>query len=250
MRTVFPSLLTLGLLLAAGERARAQDDVRAIVQKALKAHGGAEKLDKFKAGQIKTKGKIELFDGLPFTQEITYQLPNQFKEVTDLEVMGQKVAVTTGFDGQKGWLEVNGQAQELDDKLLTELKEAAHMLRVSRLTSLLEDQALKLSSLGEVKVEGKAATGVRVEAKGFRDISLFFDKDSGLLVKTERRAVDPMTGQEFTEERIITEYQKVEGLPSPKKAIVNRDGKKFLEAEVTEIKLLEKVDAQTFAKPQ
>ena len=81
------------------------------------------------------------------------------------------------------------------------------------------------------------------------DSSLYFDKDTGLLAKTERRAVDPMSGQEVNEERIVTEYQKLEGMQSPKRILVNRDGKKFMEAEIVEVKFLDKVDPQTFGKP-
>jgi hypothetical protein len=58
-----------------------------------------------------------------------------------------------------------------------------------------------------------------------------------------------MSGQEFSEERIIKEYQKFDGLPSAKKVVVNRDGKLYLEAEIVEVKHLETVDETEFAKP-
>ena len=249
MRTILSALLPACLLLGGAGAAGAQE-VRDIIQKAIKAHGGAEALNKYKAGQTRTKGQIELLGSLPFTQEITFQLPNQFREVMELEAGGQKVLVVTVFNGEKGWLEVTGKPQELDEKLLTELKEAGHLLRTSRLTALLDDKECKLSPLGEAKVNGRPAVGVRVECKGFRDLSLYFDKDTGLLAKSERRALDATTGQEVTEERIVIEYQKVEGMQSPKKVLINRDGKKFMEAEVLEVKLLEKVDPQTFARPK
>ena len=58
----------------------------------------------------------------------------------------------------------------------------------------------------------------------------------------------PRNRQEITEERIVTAYHKVEGLQSPKKVVVNRDGKKFMEAEVLEVKLLDKVEPKTFER--
>jgi hypothetical protein len=51
------------------------------------------------------------------------------------------------------------------------------------------------------------------------------------------------------EERIILEYQDVDGMKSAKKVLVNRDGKKFTEAEVLEVKFLDKVDDAEFTKP-
>jgi hypothetical protein len=62
-------------------------------------------------------------------------------------------------------------------------------------------------------------------------------------------ALDAMTGQEVTEERIIQEYQEIDGAKVAKKALVNRDGKKFVEAEVLEVKSLDKLDESEFAKP-
>src|SRR5262249_6710689 len=158
------------------------------------------------------------------------------------EVNGQKINVVTVFNGEKVSFKVNGQEMKADDKILAEIKEVGHLVQVSRLVAL-KDKAYELTPLGEAKVEGKAAVGLRVVRQGYKDISLYFDKESGLVVKMERRGVDPMSGQEFAEERIILEYQKVDDLPVPKKVLVNRDGKKFLELEVLEIKLSETLDA-------
>jgi hypothetical protein len=104
--------------------------------------------------------------------------------------------------------------------------------------------------LGEVKVKGRPAVGVTASRKGAKDINLYFDKETGLLAKVEMRRRDLMSGEEVTEERIITEYQEAEGRKVAKKVEVLRDGKAFLEAEVTEVKVLEKVDDSEFAKPK
>ena len=66
----------------------------------------------------------------------------------------------------------------------------------------------------------------------------------------DRQALAPgQTLQEVDEERIIGEYQDIEGQKVPKKIVVNHDGKKFMEAEVTEMKFLDKVDDSQFEKP-
>jgi len=98
-------------------------------------------------------------------------------------------------------------------------------------------------------VEGKAAVGVRVASKGRKDISLYFNKETGLLAKVEHRTIDPMNGNEITEERIITEYTKTDGVPTPKKVTVNHDGNKYMEVEILETKRLEKLEDSEFAKP-
>ena len=55
--------------------------------------------------------------------------------------------------------------------------------------------------------------------------------------------------QEVNEERIITEYQDKDGLKEPKKAVVNRDGKKYIDVEVLEVKYLDDIDDTQFSKP-
>jgi hypothetical protein len=170
------------------------------------------------------------------------------KEVTHLEANGQQITVTAVYNGKKAWLNVNGQNQEVNDKILDELKEAAAISRLARLTPL-KGKEYKLSPLGEVKIGGKPAVGIKVSSKGHRDVNLFFDKDSGLIVKTERRLHDLMTGQELTESRVITEYQDVDGRKVAKKVTVERDGKKYLDAEVTEVKFVDDIDDSEFAEP-
>jgi hypothetical protein len=139
--------------------------------------------------------------------------------------------------------------QELPEKVLEELKEASYAIKAARLVPLLTDPMYTLSALGEVKVNDKPAVGVKVSSKGHRDISLYFDKDTGLLAKTESRKLDGQTMQEVDEERIVTEYQDVDGQKAAKKLVVNHDGKKFMELEVSDIKFLDKVDDSEFQKP-
>jgi len=162
--------------------------------------------------------------------------------------MGQKVTQTTVFDGTNGWVNVNGMNIDLDEKLMAELKEASYLLQIGRLAGL-KGKGFELSLLGESKVNDRPAVGVKVASKGHRDINLYFDKETGLVAKMEHRALDAMTMQEVTQERIILEYQDTEGQKMPKKVLVNRDGKKFMELEVTEIKFPDKIDDSEFAKP-
>jgi hypothetical protein len=245
---LFPiSALAVGLVLFATGHARAEDDPKAIIDKAIKAHGGADKIGKDKAVQTKSKGNLALGGGINFTEETTIQ-PDRLKSVLQLDIMGNAVTVTTVFDGKKAWASVNGQTQELEGKVLDELKESSYLARVGRL-EVLKEKGYELSALGEVKVNDKPAVGVRVASKGHRDVNLYFDKESGLLAKIERQAVDAMSGQDVAEERIITEYQEADGVKIPKKAVINRDGKKFIEAEVLELKVRDKFDDSEFAKP-
>src|SRR6516165_1626109 len=230
MRHLLQFTLTLGIALACSFPALAQNEVQAILEKAEKAHGGKEKLDKIKAIQTKSKGTLEVLGGLSFTDETSAFAP-KLKQVMYMEIMGQKVTQTTVFDGTNGWVNVNGMNIDLDEKLMAELKEASYLLQIGRLAGL-KGKGFELSLLGESKTNDRPAVGVKVASKGHRDINLYFDKETGLVAKMEHRALDAMTMQEVTQERIILEYQDTEGQKMPKKVLVNRDGKKFMELEV------------------
>src|SRR2546421_12480764 len=113
----------LVFLVCFAPKATAQDEIQAIINKAVKAHGGAEKLNKLKCVQTKSKGKLELLGGVDFTQEVSAKYSGKFKEVLEMEIMGNKVKVITAFDGTKGWISANGMLMDTDDKILEELKE-------------------------------------------------------------------------------------------------------------------------------
>jgi hypothetical protein len=166
-----------------------------------------------------------------------------------LTIGGQNINVVTRVNGDKISIEANGNAIETPDQVKESIKDAQQLLKVARLVPLVKEKRYELSLIGEVKVEGKPAIGVRVSAKDQKDINLFFDKETGLLAKMEHRTKEPTGGNEVTEERVILEYQKTrEGIPMPKKVVVRHDGKAYLEAEVLEVTLLEKIDDSEFMK--
>jgi outer membrane lipoprotein-sorting protein len=250
MRGLMFGSLAVALVLGCVPLACAQEEVKAILEKAVKAHGGAEKLNKMKCLQSKSKGKLELFgSSIDMTQEVSIKFAGKFREVAELDVNGQKVKVISVFDGSKASIMANGQPVDVTDKIMEEFKEGAHAMKVGRLTNLLTDKSLQLSLLGESKVEGRPAVGVKIASKGHRDIDLYFDKESGMLVKVQTRKNDLQTMQEVDEERIIKEYQEVDGQKVPKKVLVNHEGKKYLELEVFEVKFPDDIDDSEFQKP-
>ena len=250
MRAMLFSFFGLGLLLIVSSSLRAQDDLRAVIDKAIKAQGGEERINKHKAGTSKSKGTVEVQGmTIDFTEEASFHLPNKVRSVQQLDIMGTPVKITIGFDGAKAWLNVNGKDSDMMlDKIADLMHEQIYLSEVTRLTTL-KDKKFELSSLGEAKVQDKSAIGIRVANKDHKDINLFFNKETGLLVKFEHRTVDFNTQQEVNEERIITEFQDKDGLKEPKKAIINRDGKKYIEVEVLEVKYQDDIDDTQFSKP-
>jgi hypothetical protein len=244
-------MLSIALLLVAAPVRAGDDDPKRILVKAIKAHGGEEFLTKHPAGQSKSSGKLTLpsVGEVDYTQETAYMLPDKFKEELELDVAGQKVKVVTLVNGDKMSVTANGTDAPVDAAAKGALEHARYMMKVARMTALIQEKGFDLSLTGEIKVEDKPAIGVRVSAKGQKDITLYFDKTTGLLAKLEHRAAQAGTGNEVTEERIVVEYKKNEaGIPLPKKLLIKHDGKDFLVADVVEAKMLEKLDDSYFSK--
>jgi hypothetical protein len=251
MRRTALTLLALSLFLGLAQTARAaEDEAAAIVEKAIKAHFPKGLDTKNQGLRTKGKGTLHIMGmDLEFTQEVAVQTPSKFKEVMDLTVMNKTVTVTSVYNGKDAWIRAGDQDVKVTEEILTEFKEAAYSMNMMQ-GVFLKDKSVKFTLVGEIKVKGKPAIGVTVSRKGNKDINLFFDKETGLIAKVEMRKRDFSTMEEVTEERIITEYQEVDGRKVAKKVEVLRDGKAFLEAEIMEVKILEKVDDSEFVQPK
>jgi hypothetical protein len=244
------TVVVCGLLCGMALASQAGDETSVIIDKAIAAHGLKGKEGQTAAYRGKNKGTLHVGGmDLEFTQEVTVQAPDKFKEAMELTVMGNKVVVSTVYNGKEGWIKSGDNDIKVENELLDEFKEAAYAMSLAQ-GLFLKDKTLKLGLLGEVQVKGKPALGIRVTKDGRKELSFYFDKTTGLLSKLERRARDFATGQEVTEERIITAYQDVGGRKVAKKVEVVRDGNTFLEAEVLEARFLEKLADNEFAKPE
>jgi hypothetical protein len=244
MRSYLGIPLTGVLAIILASPLRADDAAKATVDKAVKAIGGMQKLDKLKAVTTKDKGTYYgMGDGIPYTANYSTQWPDRFR----VEIEGYIIIV---LDGDKGWTQMNGETKEMDKEELARHQEDLFANWVTNLKPL-QDKAFILAPLGEIKVDGKPAVGVKVSHKDHKDISLYFDKDTGLLVKTERRVqTGPEQGNmEVNQETFFSDYKDVDGLKIPMKAVIKRDGKQFVEAEHIEVKLVDKLDGKVFAKP-
>jgi hypothetical protein len=245
----FGTVSTMALLLPV---AIASDDgARAVVEKAIQAQGGADKVSKLRIMRIKVEGTTSLVPGqpaLPFVLEDCWQMPNQYKTTSEFEFAGKKVKQTQAIDGEKGWMQLDGAAQDMPKEAVAEMREQKYAEDLDRL-GFLKDKGIHLTGLGESKVGGRAAAGVLIKAKGHRDVKLWFDKESGLLVKRENKVLDAGTGKEATQEVVFGDYRETGGVTHYRAVTAYRDGKKIIEAKVREIEFFGKLDNKVFAKP-
>jgi hypothetical protein len=252
MRKCLTAFLIASLALLAGGPVRAdeQADIKAVLAKAIKAAGGADKLGKEKAFTAKFKGKFYMGEsGIDYTLELFVQFPGQAKSVISFEVNGMALTVTSVLNKDKGWVKIGDNTMDLDKDRLAEEKEKMYARTLEGLV-MLTDKAYTLATVGEVKVGKHDAVGIKVSSKGHRDVNLFFDKKTGLLVKSETMVKKEGSDMEVSQEVIYEAYKEVDGIKRPTKIQIKQDGKKFVDVdEITEIKVEEKLDDSTFDKP-
>ncbi len=239
-----------GLLLGLAGRATAADEPQAVVERAVRAHGGADTIAQLKAVRMKARGTLYLGkESVPFTGETTAQLPDQLKNTLSFELENKKQAMTQVVNGDKAAVNVNGQALALKDQHIAEMREMIYGERVNTLVPLLKEKGFELASAGEGKVDDRPTVAVKVSARGHRDIVLHFDRESGLLVKAERRALDFGTLKEVAQVEQYGDFKDVDGLRRPMKVTVYRDGKKYMEGEVVQLRYFDKLDDDEFKQP-
>src|SRR2546421_222339 len=88
----------------------AQETPRAIIEKAIKAHGGEANLAKLRAVRMKTKGEAHLNDQtFPFTTVSASQLPGQSRSAVDVDTGAGTINWVFVANSKKSWQSFQGR---------------------------------------------------------------------------------------------------------------------------------------------
>ena len=244
------TLMVAGIALAVANQAIAseRDDALEILVKAIKAHGGEDALAKAAQLDRKGAGTITVFDKeMTIVDDLIVALPDRFRHALEVSQDKQKVSLTNVVNGNVGWQDNGGAVTELTNERLTELQEEAYVQWVSLLVPLVKDKEFNLKPLQPTKINNRPATGVKVSRKARPDISLYFDAESALLVRIQRRT--KQAGVEVQKETSLGDYKEVDGVKLPFTFVETLNDKKFAEVKVLSYKLLGKLDDKLFGKP-
>jgi hypothetical protein len=221
---------------------------RALVDKAIQAHGGEAKLSSLPPATTKIKGiYYEFGEAFAITGESIAHFPDHGRFIMEAEVDGQKSRIVAVRNGNKGWIKINDDTREMESEELDRARDECYAGWVACLLPL-KDDAFDLRPLGEVNIDKRPAMGVAVSRKNCPDVNLYFDKESGLLVKTTC-PVKENDRTALTEETILKDYGEVQGVKKPMKIIMKVNGMPYMEVEVTVYRVEKKLDDSIFAKP-
>ncbi len=236
---ILASILLTGVHIAfAGE-----DDARTLINKSIDAIGGEKAAIKHNAVTFTDKGTYYgMGEGLPYSGKYAIQMPGQLR----MEIEGVFIIV---LDGDKGWVSAGGEVKAMEkEALATQI----HDHKAGYMASLLplRDKAFTLKMLKDATVGKKEASVVEASRKDWPTVKLFFDKKSSYLIKIEFQSKAAEQGfKDVTTDHVFSNFKDVDGLKVAHKVVMNRDGKVFVESEVTAMKAEGKLDAKVFAKP-
>jgi hypothetical protein len=235
--------------LAGPGRAADDKEAQAVLDKAIKALGGAEKLGA-KAFTWKAKGTISIMGSdNEFTSNSTAQGLDHFRTEFEGDFGGNKITGVVVLKGDKGWGKFGDMGMELDKERLANEKRNLYLQLVPATVVPLKGKGFKVEAAGTEKVGDKPAAVLKVTGPDGKDFKLYFDRESGLPVKQVAKVVG-FDGGEFTQETTYGGYKDFGGIKKATKLESKRDGEKFVAQEITEFKGVEKVDAETFAEPK
>jgi hypothetical protein len=228
---------------------RADDDAKTVIDRAVKAHGGEKAFSRWNCGYVKyrTKGGIIPAQLGAATVADTFQLPGHFKRVAHIEADEKRLPMVFVINNGKGWTKDGNAAAVPTTNNFTE--QIAHPFAVfCNLAPLMEGEP-RLTKLGEGLINGREALGVRLQSDKFGQVEFYFEKQTGLLLKTIKTLPAANRNKPAVLEAILDDYKDVQGSMVPMRITGIQDGNVIVNVTILDMSFADKFDENTFTKP-
>jgi hypothetical protein len=240
--------LAAGLMLLASGAARADEPARlkALVEEAIKAKGGEGRLVELQAAVWKSQGT-----GPERTTRATLygQLPDKFRLESERTVNGKTTRFVKVINGERGWAVAGGRVRAMTAAEMAQTRETFYHKHLDTTLLPLKDKEVELAGLGESRVEGRPAVGLRVRRPGQPDLKLYFDKQTKLLLKSEMTSKARDGGKGTHLEYYYSDYQDFDGIKLARKLKRFADGKPQGEVEIVEFRPRPRLEQHLFERP-
>lgn len=230
------------------EQARADDKSlaagKAVLAKAQKAIGGADKLAGLKDVTMTAKSQLTgPMGSMSVDQKVRVVYPSTLRQENTLPF--GKIEVYT--DGKGGWLKAPQGQMPLPGPQLQQAK--GEIFRLTE-TLLLSDQDPNrtVNFVKKDKVGDREAEVVEVSSKEGDQVSVYVDAQSGQILKKRYQGM-AMAGPAATVEEVYEDFRETGGLRVPFKTTVYQNEKKFAELVYLEVQYNTGLKAEDLAKP-
>jgi len=222
----------------------------AVIDKAVEALGGKEKLTAIKAATWTSKGTITIGGtDAPFTAKLAFAGHDRRRVEFETDFGGNAIKGVVVVNGDKGWRQFNGNTEELAGNDLANEQRNGWREWAAADVLLLKSPPFKAESAPDADVNGKPAAAVKVAGPQGGPFTLYFDKATGLPVR-QTATVTTFTGEDAAEEVTYSDYKDFDGIKKATMVETKHNGQRLLIAEVTTFKVLDKPEPGTFDKPE
>lgn len=210
-----------------------------ILEKYTQALGGSAAIEKLKSRVM--KGTVTTAAGMALGYELYQSGPDKVLAVI---TPPQQPAVERGFNGTGGWEKSPRGIRDLAPEEVYYLHRYPDLFKDIKL----KDQFTRLAVAGKDKINGRDVYVVRGVTADNRRERLFFDVETGLLLRRTTTTITPIGT--IPEQVDFEDYRDVDGLKMPFTIRVSAvDPFYSITRKFTEIKLNVPVDEKRFDKP-
>jgi hypothetical protein len=249
MRSTLLITLTV-VLIAPGPGARADEPTPdQIIDKALRAHGGAEKLSGLAGFTLKDRSDYP--GALSWDETLVVQIPGRYRSDRTIRSGGKSSRSLLVLDSDQGWWRSNDVVSPFPAAFVASYQKNTVPYvgprAILKLRARQKNPACRFSTTGDCTIEGHPAVGLRMKLEGGPEETWYFDKDSGLLLQEERR-VKQFEGEDEVSTILHEDYQTLDGFPIARTVTSRRDGKTTYTRQVLAFQVMTP-EAGEFAKP-
>jgi outer membrane lipoprotein-sorting protein len=214
-------------------------DAAEILAKVIEAQGGRKVLAGIK-DSTSTADMELIMMGISGTGTMYNKEPNKMR--LDMEFMG--MLMTQAYDGETAW-QINPQTGGVEEMPA----EIAAMLRDTSFgnSALLEPEkyGITYKYQGKQSIDGKEYLVLdRVHSSDYT-ITFLIDPETYLIARIKNKSYDEMMA-EIEEETLLSDYKKVDGVPTPHTITVLRDGVEFVILTLTAVSFNEGLEDSFF----
>jgi hypothetical protein len=227
------------------------DEARTVLERAIRAHGGADKLERTKRGRLKASvnGKSNGGD-FQWAWEETFDLPGRFHWRIEETTKGRTAFMEYAIDGTRGWRRAGKLPPETIREPEPEPLERHWHAVLAQLLLFSRSKDTELKFLGEEMKDGRRLA--IISARSPRAAAdLYFDRATGLLARAVSPRPNPMAGKEtkvLIAENVYDDYKQIQGVQYPMHSkAINPDS--TLDIKIVSLEFLDKIDDGNFAKP-
>jgi hypothetical protein len=226
--------------------ARAQDvAARAILDKAIKAIGGEERLNKISSFSW-TSTSVAKTGGKPIEMSAVFTFDGLTRVRREFRIGA--VPRLTILDRDKGWYAFRREYSQMDGDAVAKEKRNIYLQVVPSLLVPLKRDGFKYVATGQEEVDGKPASVLNVTGPDGKEFLLYFDKESSLPVREVARSISD-DGKQHVETATFRRYQAFGGIKQATAIEVRRGPQDVTFIEITDFRVLDRVNSELFARP-